>query len=196
MAKKPDFSVKGTHVNTAKAWVNERQGEGSFAKHGRSLRVDWAGRVLPSTWYSLFELVRIVEQALHEIPDESVMSAFVQIARKNALDDLTSIYRAFLRLAGPKGLLNATPALWNAYCSFGDVVKIRNEAGISVVECHGIPPLLVEWACGAWTGFIPTAAEVAGGKNAEFTILEKGPDPYASGGEDLFYLRLQCTYDT
>lgn len=176
---KGSFSVKGTHLLTSRAWVDARLGEGSFAKLEAEVRAPWDARVLPSGWYDVFALVRIITKVTKPL-EMDVMKAVSEIATINAQQDLTTIYRAFLRLAGPRGLLNATPTLWRNYVAFGEVKKLTNEAGLHIAELYGVPDELLDWACGCWDGFIPTAVTLAGGTSPALTIDARGADPTAT----------------
>jgi hypothetical protein len=190
---KASYCVKGTHLTTSRAWLDQRLGEGTYAKFEAAVGVPWDARVLPSGWYDVFAMVRLVEQGTKQLK-VSIFDAYTEIASANATQDLTTIYRAFLRLAGPRGLLNATPTLWRNYVAFGEVKKVANESGLHIAEVHGIPDAVLEWSCGAWNGFVPTAVVLAGGSNPSLVIEESGPDPLASE-PGLSFMRARVDYD-
>ena len=186
---KVSYSVKGTHVIASRVWVDERFGEGAFDRLLSAHSVDWP-KILPSGWYDIHMLMRVMEQACSE-SQVTIFEAYREIAARNAREDLTTIYRAFLRLAGPRGLLNATPTLWRNYVAFGDVEKVKNEPGLHIAICRGIPIAVLDWACGSWSGFVPTAVEVAGGSNPKLDVPDLGEDPNQPG---FGYLRAEVTY--
>lgn len=189
---KVSYNVKGTHVSTSRAWLDQRLGEGTYAKFEAEVGVPWDARVLPSGWYDVFALLKLVEHGTRRL-HVSIYDAYTEIAANNATQDLTTIYRAFLRLAGPRGLLNATPTLWRNYISFGEVKKVANETGLHIAQLHGLPNSVLEWACGSWNGFIPTAVVLAGGSNPVLQIEESGPDPLATE-EGFSFMRARIDY--
>lgn len=189
---KESYAVKGTHVRTSQQWVDERLGEGTFESLSRKYDVAWT-TVLPSGWYDIYSLMRVMNHAVKEA-HSTIFDAYVEISRKNASSDLTTIYRAFLRLAGPKGLLGASPTLWKNYVRFGTVEKVTNEPGLHIAIGRGLPSELVDWASAAWHGFIPTAAEIAGGKNAKLEVIETGADE-KSDDPNMRYVKIRLTYD-
>ena len=121
----------------------------------------------------------------------------VEITRLNALEDLTSMYRFFLRIAAPQRVMGFTPRLWGTYVAFGEARAVTNEPGYYVGECTGIPHRLLEWTCGAWRGFVPTAIELSGGKDVRGTIRGTWPmDRVQGGAGDLYRLELEVRYRT
>lgn len=185
-------AVKGTHVVTSRTWVDEREGAGTFDRLSLEAEAPWGSTVLPSSWYDVQALLNVTTPVI-ERHGLTVLEAFSEIAAQNASDDLRTIYRAFLRLAGARGLLNATPALWKNYVNFGIVKKIRNEPGLHEGTCRAIPTPLLEWAIACWNGFIPTAVVIAGGKDAKLELVDKGEDKESST-PGLSYLHIVLTY--
>jgi hypothetical protein len=189
---KQTYTVKGTHIITSRAWTDEQLGEGTFNRLSDKEQAPWGLKPLPSGWYDVFALMRVMEPVCARLKI-SVFDAFTDIATRNARDDLTTIYRAFLRLAGARGLLNATPTLWRNYVAFGTVEKLANQPGFHEAIDRGIPTPLLDWACACWNGFIPTAVVLAGGSNPELKIVDTGPDTKADE-PDLSYLHVQLHY--
>ena len=96
-----------------------------------------------------------------------------EVCRLNAERDLTSIYRLFLRAAQPKIVLGQTPKLWRTYVSFAEARAVLNEKGHYIGQGDGIDEQILPWACGCWLGFIPTAIQLAGGKDIRARIIKK-----------------------
>jgi hypothetical protein len=166
--------VKGSHVIQAVGWIDTRMGAGTFKRLTERGGARWRSP-LPGSWYEidvLLEALSVVCKQLN-MPLETVTA---EIARLNAEHDLTSLYRFFLRLAQPQRLLSFTPRLWSTYVSFGGAVSITNEPGLFVGQGVDIPAHLLDWAAGGWIGFIPTAIEVAGGRDVKPRIVERKPD--------------------
>jgi hypothetical protein len=180
----PDYKVKGTHVVMAVKWVDERLGAGTFKKLVERGGPDYEGMLLPVGWYDvdpLNQALVVVAQQLNKSLEDITM----EIARNNALSDLTTLYRFFLKIAAPQRVMGFTPRLWSTYVHFGEAKAVKNDPGHYVGECTGVPKRLLEWSCGAWRGFVPTAIELAGGKDVQGTIL--GTWPTGSGD-----YRLEC----
>jgi len=157
--------TKGSHVVIAREWIDERLGSGTFQR-----LVDGKGAIdnpilLPGTWYDVVPLVEALEVVGQQL-NLTVRDMTREIARLNALRDLTTIYRVFLRVAAPVRVMSFTPRLWSNYVAFGQATSVRNDPQHYVGECTGVPARVLEWACGAWCGFVPAAIEVAGGKDA------------------------------
>jgi hypothetical protein len=176
-----EYKTKGTHLLAAQQWVDQRLGAGTFAElfqltPGRSL--------LPNVWYEVDPLVRALSTVAKRV-DRPLEEIVMEIAARNARDDLRSVYRIFLRIAAPVRLMAWTPQLWSTYVRFGVARALHNEKGHYLGECSGVPTRLLDWVCGAWRGFVPTAIEVAGGKEARASIVGRWPQ-----GGDLH--RLQC----
>jgi len=187
---RPTHGVKGTHVTMAREVIDEILGEGSFLRLARSCGADWSV-LLASTWYDVFPLNAVLAQVAEQ-KNLSLIDLSQTICSRNAKRDLTSVYRAFLRAAGPHLVMNATPVLWRNYVNFADGVKVENVRGRFVGRCTKLPTEVLDWASGAWLGFPSTAIEMSGGKNCKAKLLERGPD----GGSDEFsQITVEVTYD-
>lgn len=146
--------------------------------------------MLPGAWYDANVLARVIHDAATQAGERPAGLA-ARIARRNAERDLTSIYRVFLRDASPHRLLALLPQLWRNYVAFADSRVIRNDPGHFVGHCVGVPSRLREWAEGFWLGFLPTAIQLAGGKNAQGRAL--GASAIDPGGR-LYRMELEFTY--
>lgn len=182
------YLVKGTHVLMARKWIDERLGEGAFVKLIRAQPLGWPPVLLPASWYDVDPMNHALHAAAEKLAS-TVEQVATEIARANAVNDLKTVYRAFLRVAGPHLVMNATASLWRNYVNFGLAKKITNDKGHYIGECSGIPQRLLDWACGAWLGFVPAAIELAGGKSCVARILERHAD-----NPELSTLRCEVRY--
>jgi hypothetical protein len=184
------YRAKGSHLIQAEAWFDKQHGAGTFKKH----YCDAAGTsslvLLPGTWYDVEPLTVAVAWAATRL-GRTLEDVALEIARLNAMHDLTTIYRVFLRLASPVLTLRQTPRLWSTYVAFGTARALVNESGHYVGEGSGIPAHLLDWVCGSWRGFIPAAIEVAGGKDVIGKIISRG-----SGVDGLCTLQCEVKYRT
>ena len=185
------YRCKGSHVIVAQKWVDERLGPGAFKALVKDAGDVWRGMYLPMTWFDVFPLNNALIVVAHKL-NRSLEDVTMEITRLNALEDLTSMYRFFLRIAAPQRVMSFTPRLWSTYVEFGVATAIKNEPGHYVGECTGIPERLLQWSCGAWRGFVPTAIELAGGKNVRGTI--RGTWRMNQG--DLHRLECEILYST
>lgn len=186
---KVQYTVKGTHVTMARKWVDQKLGEGTFAQLAAE-KGELAPTLLASSWYPVEPVVHAIDGAAKRLRVQTEDLA-TEIAVQNARTDLTTVYRAFLRVAGPHMVMSATTALWRNYVAFADARKIENVYGHFVGECYDIPNALLDWACGCWRGFVPTAIELAGGKECRGQIVQRGPQ---DGSAEFSWLRLDVTY--
>jgi hypothetical protein len=185
------FQIKGSHVVQARRWIDERLGEGTFRELLSSKDVELGtALILSGGWYDVQPVVDALTIAAERL-NLSVEESTREIARVNALEDLTSIYRVFLRVAAPVRVMSFTPQLWSNYVAFGDATAIKNEPNLYLGRCTGIPESLLQWSCGAWRGFVPTAIELAGGKNVNGTIVRKWVEP---GPARLYGIECQVRY--
>jgi hypothetical protein len=171
----------------ANKWVDERLGAGTFKRLVQDYGDPWNGILLPVTWYDVDPLQSALAVAA-QMMARSLQDLTMDIAGENARNDLTTIYRIFMRIAAPQRVMSNTPKLWSTYVKFGDARAITNETGHYIGECTGIPRNFLDWTCGAWRGFVPTAIELAGGKNVQGKILGTWPDG------DLNRLQLEVRY--
>jgi uncharacterized protein (TIGR02265 family) len=189
---KPDSSkearqVKGSHVRQAQEWVDTRLGANAFSELTKHAGPDWAV-ILPVGWYDVDVLNKALRAASLQLR-VSVEDMVTEIARKNAERDLTSIYRAFLRVAQPHRVLSQTPRLWRTYVNFADARAVENAKGYYVGEGWGFSKDLVDWACGCWRGFIPATIVVAGGQQVKGRILER-----TRQGDGTYSVRFEVRY--
>jgi hypothetical protein len=182
------YRTKGSHLIQAEAWTDARLGTGTFKKLLGEVTGEPVGLLLPGAWYDV-EPFNTMLGTLSEKVGQSVEDISMGMARANALHDLTTICRIFLRFATPHRVLSQTPRLWSTYVAFGDAQAILNEPGHYIGEGTGIPPHLLDWVCGAWRGFIPAAIEVAGGKEVVGRIMlrDRGSDGEARLRLDVHY---------
>jgi len=167
-AQRGERTVKGSHIQQAEEWVDARLGVGTFKGLGASAGPEW-GLVLPGGWYDVGVLCGAL-RAVSKRVGVSVTEISTQICKRNAEADLTSLYRVFLRIAQPRRVLTHTPKLWSTYVSFGAASAIVNEPGKYEGRGTGFPEELLEWGCGCWQGFIPTAIALAGGKDIRASV--------------------------
>jgi hypothetical protein len=166
-----DQCVKGSHITQAQRWVDQRLGEGTFKSLTKNAGPRW-GVILPGTWYE----VAILHEALDAAAERAEMSVediTTEIAARNAEEDLSSLYRIFLRVANPRTVLSLTPKLWTTYVNFASAKAVLNETGHYIGRGEGFSQDQVEWACGCWRGFIPAAIKMAGGKSAKGSIIKR-----------------------
>jgi hypothetical protein len=170
---KPKFAVKGAHVAQVKHLVDSLLGARTFERFALQAGAtrEWESIVI-SSWYDVFVLNAVLLETSSRT-GRSVESIQTEVARNNALSDLTSIYRMFLRVAQPTRMLYFTPQLWRNYVSFGDSRAVRNDTGSYLGETVGFPEALIDWVCGSWLGFIPTGIELAGGSIESAEIVKR-----------------------
>lgn len=168
----PEYRTKGTHAIQVAAWVNEQIGAGTYEALMAQVSPSFPKILLPGSWYEvepLYGVIKLASEKLLRSPEEVT----TEIARRNAQADLTGLYRAFLRIASPTALLSFTPRLWSTYVRFGVATALRNEPGDYLAECTEVAEQVLDWACGAWQGFVPAAIELAGGKNPRPLIVKR-----------------------
>lgn len=186
-----EYRCKGSHVVQSRRWVNERLGEGTFESLVAPAGGVWQANLLVATWYDVGPLNNAL-RAVGKRIGESVEDITREITRQNALHDLRSIYRIFLSIAAPVRVMSFTPQLWSTYVKFGEATALRNDSGHYLGQCKGIPGDFLDWACGAWLGFVPTTIEVAGGRNIRARIVERAVDP---PGSSLYTILCEIKYD-
>jgi hypothetical protein len=183
-----NYDTKGSHLIAARVWVDARLGPGTFADLSRD--APWRGILLPSGWYPVKPLVELLEKIGPKL-GLTVVQMMTEISALNAKSDLTTIYRIFLRIAQPMRFLNQTPTLWSTYVRFGRARAKLNDPGHYIGEGSGLPEEFLDWASGAWLGFVPTAIELAGGRNARGQINGPWPEP---GDGNTFRLECEVRY--
>ena len=186
-----EYRCKGSHVVQSRRWVNERLGEGTFEALVAPAGGVWQANFLVATWYDVGPLNHALKQVGKRI-GESVENITREITRQNALHDLRSIYRIFVSIAAPVRVMSFTPQLWSTYVKFGEAKAVKNDPGHYIAECKGIPGEYLDWACGAWLGFVPTTIEVAGGRNLKARIADRMVEP---PGSQMYTIRCEIKYD-
>jgi hypothetical protein len=180
--------VKGSHLIQARALIDGRLGTGSYerlAAGGNSLV---AGTLLPGSWYEVAPFVSVLRAVTGELGmDLELLSS--EIARRNALTDLTSIYRVFLRTAEPHQLLQLLPQMWRTYVSFADARVQQNDSGHFVGQCEGLPRELLPWAGGCFIGFLPAALELCGCRTSSARVLRTARQP-----DETYFLQVELIY--
>ncbi|HXX67996.1 MAG TPA: hypothetical protein VEK07_12470 [Polyangiaceae bacterium] len=168
-------TVKGSHIVQAQKWIDDRLGPGTFTEMTKEAGDNWR-LIIPVAWYEVEVLNRALVQTSRRL-GVSVAHMTAEIARLNAENDLTTLYRVFLRVAQPQRVLVHTPRLWRTYVSFGDAKAVMNEPGHYVGQGDGFDQDLVDWGCGCWLGFIPATIQVSGGKDPKGSIIKKWRNP-------------------
>ena len=182
--------VKGPAVMGGRNWLDARFGPGHFLKLAREQEPNFPERILPGEWYPARPLLHALQHSVAQLDEFDGLESFVEVlAGESARQDLRGIHRAFLWVASPRMFLRAAPTIWANYANFGVVGESENEPGRFVVRIGEIPRDYVEWLAGAWKGFLPTAIELAGGKNPRATVLDRKPG--GAGWE----IRYQLTYE-
>jgi hypothetical protein len=155
--------VKGSIYLQAREWVDGALGAGTFSRAVAEAGGTSTEIILPGTWLPVEPLIEAVAQAAaaRRRPNQQ---AVAEIARLNALNDLTTIYRVFMRVAAPVRVLAHSPRVWGLYFDFGRPTIDTNEKGHFVGAIEEVPAHLVDFVQGALIGFLPAAVEMAGGK--------------------------------
>lgn len=188
------YRVKGTHIVQVRVWIDKHLGTGTFTSLTSTLpetqKAGWPGPILAGTWYDV-EPLQAVLTATAMRTRKTVESISAEVAEMNARADLTTVYRTFLRLAGPPATLVATPMLWKNYVAFASARAVKNEPGDYLGECTDIPRHLLSWASGCWLGFIPTAITLAGGRNCAGEVVARRRQQ----NNDLWMLEFAAKYE-
>jgi hypothetical protein len=188
-----EYKVKGSHVVMAAQWVDQRLGAGAFKRLVGDADPEYQSVLLPVAWYNVDPLNEALQKVSLELK-KSVGDMTMEIARLNALKDLTTMYRIFLKIAAPVRVMSFTPRLWSTYVRFGEAKAITNQPGHYLGECTGIPKHLLEWTGGAWRGFVPAAIELAGGRDVKGVIVGTWPEGRSAGPHDLYKLHCEVRY--
>ena len=88
----PDYKIKGSHVVQAAQWVDERLGPGTFKKFAGTADPEYQSVLLPVAWYNADPLNEVLQKVAPELK-RTVEDMTMEIARLNALKDLTTMYR-------------------------------------------------------------------------------------------------------
>jgi hypothetical protein len=160
--------IKGSHIVRVSEWIDRNLGEGTFAQ----LTGDRWGVIVPVGWYGFDDVLEILVEASRRA-GRSVEEIAREVGKLNAEHDLTSIYRFFLRVAQPQRVLSYGPRLWRTYVSFGEAVTVTNEKGHFVGQGTGFTERQIDWACGVWQGFVPTALRLCGARGVTTPIVKK-----------------------
>jgi hypothetical protein len=170
-----EYKVKGSHVIQIAAWVDKALGAGTYKK--RMGELDPSAAVpLALAWYALDPQMKLLEGAARET-NKSVMDVVREIAAANARNDLSTIYKVFLKLASPHFVLGQGKKMWSTYAAFGDVNITKNEGQLFLCESRHVPARFDQWVRGAWLGFLCSAVELAGGKNPRAKFHDAPNDP-------------------
>ena len=167
-----DYQVKGSHIVVARDWIDERLREGAFSMQAKLAGASWGEIILPGMWYPVEPLIKVLAWASPKV-GRPVQEVAAEIAMGNARKDLTTIYRAFMRLASPVRLLRMTPMLWRNYVKFAEATVVQNDPGYYIGACTELPERFGDWAVGCWLGFLPVAIEMAGGKGVRAKLLDQ-----------------------
>lgn len=186
----PEFSIKGTATIITRDWLDERLGPGWFVKTVREQEASWPERMLPGDWYDLRPQMHAWRKALHQVDGhESVESMLQVVAGLTAEKDLTTVHRAFLWVANPRMFLLAVPRIWTTYCRFGKVEVLENQPSRFSARVEAIPTDLMDWVAGSFSGFLPPALRLAGGKDPVSEIRERRRSQDAETWEMTYDLR-------
>lgn len=167
-------NVKGTAYRESRRWVDEILGDGAFARELAAAGFAAPAVFLESSWYPALPMQRALGRAAAK-RGISVEDAFAEVARRNALADLKTVYRIFMRIAAPVRVLSHGARMWATYVDFGRAVVLRNDPGDFLGVVEDAPPELGDLVCGALRGFLTTAVEMAGGKSVATRIVSRDP---------------------
>jgi hypothetical protein len=166
--------LKGSIYVQARNWTDEREGAGTFLRLLAEAGFAAPKNLLPGSWYPAAPLYAAL-RAAGSLRNLDAETAVASVARMNALEDLTTIYRIFLRIAAPLRVLGNAPKVWSTYCNFATPGLRINEPGHFIGTIDSAPPDLTEFVVGACRGFLPAAVELAGGKSVTFQVLSRTP---------------------
>ncbi len=166
--------AKGTHVIQARLVVDEQLGEGTFRRLSQEAGGSFQ-ELLPMMWYDLDVLLKVLSAAA-PLMNKDLETLTTEVATRNARNDLTTVYRVFLRILRPGIVLGFMPRMWETYFRFGSVKVLTNATGRFALVTHGIPERYLPWLRGGWLGFLPETIRVAGGTNVDVTVDKPEPD--------------------
>jgi predicted hydrocarbon binding protein len=119
--------------------------------------------MVPVGWYSLALYARLI-RALDQVHGAEDLALVVQLGRFEAERDLTTIQRAFLRMANPAFLLEKSAEYWRRFHDTGQWVIERE--GAARVRAYLDGWGVVDSAlCRELVGYVSRAFELVGAKN-------------------------------
>ncbi len=159
---------------------------GVVARIGRTeVEAFFEQHFLPSSTYDILPLIEASQTAARicGVP----WREFVRVgSRLQAERDLNGVYRAFLRLATPKLVVDRIPRILMQYMTFGAVegqmTAPRRFEGVS----RGLPRPVAPWMLAIAEGFVPILLETAGAKDA--ALLSHPPTVEEGSGAGLEHL--------
>lgn len=119
--------------------------------------------MVPVGWYSLALYARLI-RALDQVHGAEDLALVLQLGRYEAERDLTTIQRAFLRMASPAFLLEKSAEYWRRFHDTGQWVIERE--GATRVRAYLDGWGVVDSAlCRELIGYVSRAFELVGAKN-------------------------------
>jgi predicted hydrocarbon binding protein len=161
-----DAKTKGISFHNVRTFTLDRYGLEGWVDVLAHLVPEDRGvldEIVPVGWYSLALYARLI-RALDQIHGAGDLALVVQLGHYEAERDLTTIQRAFLRMASPAFLLEKSAEYWRRFHDTG--VWTINREGATRVRAY-----LDDWGhvdaalCRELVGYLSRAFELVGAKN-------------------------------
>jgi uncharacterized protein (TIGR02265 family) len=169
VASQQGVRSKGTTLAAVLGYTRDRHGEEGVARLAQHLRSPAAARhlqelLLRGSWYPFADFIALLEAGDAAFPDRTSFAA--RQGAYGAETDLRGVYRAFIRLATPRFLIERAGAMWSQYYNSGTLRVTEPGAGQVHFELTGFgaPHRL---HCDAVLGWCARAAELTGAKGVQ-----------------------------
>ncbi|MCP4899554.1 MAG: hypothetical protein GY906_21520 [bacterium] len=162
--------VKGTAFCSRIAYVERHHGGKALEQvfdqmKDQGCAASLKKRALPSGWYSFENYVDLLE-TIDRVCGKGDGSLFRGMASQVAQDDLSTIYRAFIRVASPAFVLKKASHIWRQYYDSGDLQVLKDQPGEVLLEVCDMPnPQTAH--CESISGWVEQCVRMTGAANAK-----------------------------
>jgi hypothetical protein len=127
-------------------------------------------KFLPSTYYDALPVLPLIraEARTMGLP---VPVYLRQRAEYQAEQDLNGVYKLFLRMTSPEGVLERIPRFATQFLNFGRCEIGGSGVGLRYVMARAMPAMLADWYGSGFTVYFATALRHAGAKTCTVTML-------------------------
>lgn len=135
--------VKGTAFKSRISYVQRHHGAEAldrvFAElEDRELAESLKKRAMPGGWYSFENYVDLL-RTIDRVCGTGSGTMFRPMGAQVAEDDLSTVYRIFMRVASPSFILKKASHIWRQYYDVGELVVTRDQPDLAQFEICDMP---------------------------------------------------------
>ena len=176
--------IRGTTIDAARRFLLQSQGTPAYDELVEQLTPEQRALIdrpiKPSDWFPADLYIGVLDKAAETVAGDDPAGYLARLGRFVLDDGVTSLYRAFFRIATPGFVIRGSALLWGMFFK-GNKLKILESKRRSVSAAILDSPVNSHNLCQSIVGGMQASLEHAGAKNVRYEMRNCGAGKPSDG---------------